>query len=83
MKLFFDTSALVKYFHNEKGSKQVIELIENIDNDIWVSDLARVEFVSALHRKSRNGEIQDVELEQALEGFDSEWKNKGYELCIQ
>lgn len=75
MRLFFDTSALVKYFHNEKGSKQVIELIENIDNDIWVSDLARIEFVSALHRKLRNGEIQDIELEQALEGFDSEWNN--------
>lgn len=34
MKLFFDTSALVKYFHNEQGSQEVIELIENPDNDI-------------------------------------------------
>jgi len=75
MKLFFDTSALVKYFHNEQGSQEVIKLIENHENEIWVSDLARVEFVSALHRKFRNKEIDMFQLNEALKGFDSEWNN--------
>ncbi len=75
MKLFFDTSALVKYFHNEEGSKQIIELIENPDNEIWVSNLAKVEFVSALHRKFRNKEIDIKQLNSALKGFDSEWNH--------
>jgi len=75
MMLFFDTSALVKYFHKEHGSKQVIELIEDSENTIWVSDLARIEFISALYRKLRNKEVKLFELEQALEGFDLEWKN--------
>jgi predicted nucleic acid-binding protein len=75
MKLFFDTSALVKYFHNEQGSQQVIELIENKNNEIWVSDLARTEFVSALYRKFRNKEIEMLQLNEALKGFDTEWNN--------
>jgi predicted nucleic acid-binding protein len=75
MKLFFDTSALVKYFHNEQGSQQVIELIENKNNKIWVSDLARIEFVSALHRKFRNKELDMLQLNEALKGFDSEWNH--------
>ncbi len=74
MRLFFDTSALVKYFHNEIGSKKVIELIENPENEIWVSDLAKVEFVSALHRKFRCNDISMEQLNSALKGFDSEWK---------
>ncbi|WML90397.1 PIN domain-containing protein [Thiothrix lacustris] len=55
MNLFFDTSALVKYFHPETGTAHVIELMENASNTIWVSDLARIEFISALYRKFRRG----------------------------
>lgn len=39
MNLFFDTSALVKYFHSETGTTQVINLIDDSNNVIWVSDL--------------------------------------------
>lgn len=73
MNLFFDTSALVKYFHTEVGSQQVIELIENLSHQVWVSDLARVEFISALYRKLRRGDIDQAQLQEALIGFEVEW----------
>ena len=50
MNLFSDTSALVKYFHEEAGSERVTALVENPDHSVWLSELAQVEFVSAGRR---------------------------------
>ncbi|MBI5192631.1 MAG: type II toxin-antitoxin system VapC family toxin [Nitrospirae bacterium] len=72
MKLFFDTSALVKFFHEEEGTSQVSALIESDDNNIWISELARVEFISALYRRVRNKEITEDQLTEALSGFTEE-----------
>lgn len=74
MKLFFDTSALVKYFHDEAGTQQVVSLIMDHANEIWVSDLTRVEFLSALYRKVRTAELGVNQLYDAIVGFDEEWK---------
>lgn len=72
MILFFDTSALVKFFHNEEGTEAVTELLNSQENEIWVSELVRLEFVSALHRRVRNREIDEKILNEAIEGFDME-----------
>lgn len=69
MKVFFDTSALVKYFHEEEGTDMVTPLIENMDNEVWISELAFVEFTSALHKKYRAGVLGKHEIALALEGF--------------
>ena len=60
MILFFDTSALVKFFHEEKGSEVVTRLILSEDNEIWISVLARIEFLSALYRRLQNMTSEDV-----------------------
>lgn len=72
MILFFDTSALVKFFHNEESTEVVTELINSQENEIWISELVRLEFVSALHRRFRNKEIDEKILNEAIEGFDAE-----------
>lgn len=69
MNLFFDTSALVKYFHDEPGTEYVTTLIEDADHTVWCSELARIEFVSAVHRKFREGVLDEEQLGQALDGF--------------
>ncbi len=51
MNIFFDTSALVKHFHEEEGTKSVTCLINNVQNNIYISELARLEFLSALNRR--------------------------------
>ena len=72
MHFFFDTSALVKLFSEEKGSSIVKDIIDNADNTIWISDLVRVEIHSAILRKFRNGEINADELESILKGIDEQ-----------
>ncbi len=72
MKLFFDTSALIKFFHEEEGTSQVSAMIESDDNVIWISELARIEFISALYRRVRNKEITEDQLTEALSGFNEE-----------
>jgi len=73
MNVFVDTSALVKYFHEEKGTAAVTELIDNPENNIFVSDLSRLEFISALHRRYRRKEIGKKSLHEAIEAFDLEY----------
>lgn len=70
MNLFFDTSSLVKFFHVETATEQVTKLINNKENDIYISELAKLEFYSALHRRFRNNEIDGSGLKLAIEGFD-------------
>ena len=51
MNFFFDTSALVKFFHVESGTEFVTEIMQHATSEIWISDLARLEFTSALYRR--------------------------------
>lgn len=68
MNLFFDTSALVKYFHEEQGSEIVTDLITDPENIVHVSDLARLEFISVLYRRYRNKDIDENSLNEAISG---------------
>jgi predicted nucleic acid-binding protein len=77
MKLFFDTSALVKFFHDEDGTQKVTELINSKENEIWILELACLEFISALFRRFRNNEISEEELDIATSCFENQinWFN--------
>jgi predicted nucleic acid-binding protein len=72
MNLFFDTSALVKFFHDEEGTESVTELILDRNNQVWISELAQLEFKSSVFRRFRTGEITEEPLEQALTSFDNQ-----------
>jgi uncharacterized protein with PIN domain len=72
MILFFDTSALVKFFHEGKGSSLVTDLILSRDNQIWISELSKTEFFSALFRRLRSQEISEGQLENAISGFEEQ-----------
>ena len=73
MILFFDTSALVKFFHREEGSNVVVSIISDLNNEVWISELARLEFICALHRRLRMNEINEDDLKKVLEGFYKEY----------
>ncbi len=73
MILFFDTSALVKFFHREEGTDVVISIISDLKNEVWVSELARLEFICALHRRLRMNEINEDDLNRVLDGFFKEY----------
>jgi predicted nucleic acid-binding protein len=72
MNLFFDTSALVKFFHEEEGTETVTDLILDRNNHVWILELATLEFKSSVFRRFRNREITEEQLEQALTSFDNQ-----------
>jgi uncharacterized protein len=74
MNCYFDTSALAKLFIQEEGTDTVTELVLDQTNTIWVLDLARIEFHSALFRRYRAGELNNEMLQIALNGFESQLK---------
>ncbi len=73
---FFDTSALVKLYHEESGDITVLPIYYG-ENAIFISELSRIEFISATHRKFRNKEINahilQVTIDRFLDDFDSKY----------
>ncbi len=69
MKLFFDTSALVKYYYEEYGSDYVTKLIQDPTNEIFISEISIIEFVSSLYKKFRTKELPETDLEIAITEF--------------
>jgi uncharacterized protein with PIN domain len=55
--LFIDTSALVKHYHEERGSGVINQLWDDSDNRLFISRLAVLEMISALAAKYRAHQI--------------------------
>jgi len=72
MRFFFDTSALVKFFCVENGTELVTQIMEYADSEIWISDLARLEFTSALYRRHRNKTLDEIKLHVATTYFEKQ-----------
>ena len=78
MKYFFDTSALVKIYHPEDGTKEALDLYLS-DTPIAISDLSRIEFLSTVYRKYREREINADILNALLLKFQEDVESR-YEL---
>lgn len=69
MNIFLDTNAIVKLYHQEKGSENLLRFIED-NNDhlvLTITDISKVEYHSVFYKKVREGHI---EINKALEVFD-------------
>lgn len=75
MNLFFDTSALVKIFHDETCSQVIRNVYLDEKNTSYILDIAQIEYYSALYRRFRNKEVSKSQLKIALTGFDKELVN--------
>ncbi len=72
---FFDTSALVKLYHEEAGTEELTVLIDQENPVIVISSIAAVEMISALTKKVRTGEIDIPCFNEAVLGFESDLSN--------
>lgn len=68
MTVFLDSSVLVKRYHDEEGSDRVRELFGS-GTAPWISELSLVEVVSALARKTREGELEEDEFRFSRDSF--------------
>ncbi|KHD06632.1 hypothetical protein PN36_26610 [Candidatus Thiomargarita nelsonii] len=57
MKAFLDTSSLLKLYHYESGTETLNAALSQGVDKIYLSELARLEFRSAIWKKTRTGEI--------------------------
>lgn len=69
MNLFFDTSALVKFFIEEQGTEKVESLVLDKNNNLYIFELAEVEFYSALYKRLRMNELTHDDLELIFKEF--------------
>jgi len=72
--LYLDTSALIKRYVLEAGSKEVIALIEQADT-VGSILLTRVEMASALGKAVRLKWVEPKEAENAWKDFLSHWQS--------
>jgi predicted nucleic acid-binding protein len=70
MKLFLDTSAIIKAFHNEQGSEIMLKLLLEENVSVWISELTKIEYKSAIFRRFNNKQISEISLQIAFEGFN-------------
>ena len=73
MHLFLDTSSLIKLYHEEKDSDSFKSIIvQNSISSIFLSELTRVEFLSALWKKQRLGELTTKIISQIASWFEED-----------
>ncbi|MCI0661790.1 MAG: type II toxin-antitoxin system VapC family toxin [Acidobacteria bacterium] len=67
MTYFFDSSALVKGYAAETGSKWVVETLEQ--NRILIAGITIVEVISAIVRRKREGSLSSSDATKAIADF--------------
>jgi len=65
MIAFLDTSSVLKLYHYESGTETLNAALSQGVEEIYLSELARLEFRSAIWKKTRTGEI-DIEAANAV-----------------
>jgi predicted nucleic acid-binding protein len=56
-RYFLDSSALIKYYHDETGSPEVRRILAEADSEHFIARLTWVEILSGLAKKVRMGVI--------------------------
>lgn len=71
-RFFFDTSVLIKLYHEENGTAILDQLLIEQQPIIVISDLSIVEMISALARKVRTQDITSEMFEQVVAAFEKD-----------
>jgi uncharacterized protein len=74
--LYLDSSAAVKYYIQETGSRWIHELLGNPVRSVVLSQLAAVEVAAAIERRTRAGTISQRQRVRALAGFAADYRHR-------
>lgn len=73
MKIFLDTSSLFKLYHQEEGTEELEKVFSQATiTEIFLSEIAKVEFTSTIWKKVRTKEITVEQAETTLELFEND-----------
>lgn len=73
MNAFLDTSALLKLYHREDGTERIELWLEENAENIFVSELAKLEFRSAIWKKVRMNEFDSHTGESVIACFENDY----------
>ena len=74
MKAYFDTSVLVKLYYSESDSNVFVEIV-NSTTQIYLSEIAKIEFLSAVWKKVRMEHIDELTCKTIIECFENDFQN--------
>ncbi|MBI4648654.1 MAG: type II toxin-antitoxin system VapC family toxin [Bacteroidia bacterium] len=72
-KIFLDTSSIVKVYHKENDSDRLLNIFTDDIDEMYLSELTKVEFNAALWRKVRIGEANEFEAMEAIRFFENDY----------
>jgi uncharacterized protein len=74
MNLYLDTNALIKLYHSEAGTDNLVELLDKNADDLvlTISDIARIEFYSAFFKRVRKKEISPKKVLKVFSSFEDD-----------
>ena len=74
MNLYLDSNALIKLYHAEAGTNEIVKLLdENADNLVLtIADITRIEFYSAFFKRVRKKEIKLETVKEVLSAFEND-----------
>jgi uncharacterized protein len=73
MNMYLDTSSLFKLYQKEPDSKNIDDIFSNTSiAGVFISEIAKVEFVSALFKKVRMKETDLADAQKAIALFDND-----------
>lgn len=76
MRVYLDTSSLIKLYHPEKGTEELKRLITTSSVEIiCLSEIAEIEFCSALWKKVRTQETDQAKVKRAIKNFRNDYQN--------
>ena len=79
MKIFLDTSALFKLYHQETGTEELESIfIKSKITHIYLSEISKVKFSSAIWKKVRTKEISVVQAKLTAELFENDFEKYSF-----
>lgn len=75
MKIFLDTSSLLKLYHDEPGTEYLDSIFDEFEiSEIYLSELAKVEYNSAIWKKVRTKELSENEGVELINSFVDDYE---------
>lgn len=79
MKIYLDTSSLFKLYHEEQGTEELEKVFSQTEiTEIYLSELAKVEFTSTIWKRVRTREITSEQAQITLELFESDFSKYNF-----
>jgi len=72
VKAFLDTSSVIKLYHSEEGSDRIFQILSQNIQTIILSEIALLEFRSALWKKARLRDITETAAKNVIACFEQD-----------